>query len=190
MERTPITDEELATIQARADAAAPGPWGRYGWSSVDGVVRPMQGAFEAAPGLSIGSFEHTEPIARFSGYLHPLEANVEFVIHPRKDIEDLLAEVKRPKNQESSKTESIEAWAPEFDEPLGPASSHTQLADAFAQRGFHHVEIHRLRAVLMDVRALAQRGLDINTRSGRTYLGLIVERVTAALTPTDSEKED
>lgn len=89
-----MTDEgRLAEIRAREQAATPGPWGRYGWPGPDGEIRPLQGAIEAAPGLSIGSVEHTEPIARFSGYLLPVEANADFSAHARQDIPYLLEQL-------------------------------------------------------------------------------------------------
>jgi hypothetical protein len=85
-----VSDERIAEIRARADAATPGPWGRYGWV-VDGEeVSPLQGVLEAALGLSLGSVHHTEPIARFSGYLLPVESNADFSAHARTDVPDLL----------------------------------------------------------------------------------------------------
>jgi hypothetical protein len=39
-----------------------------------------QGSLEAAPGLTIGSPHHSEPIARFSGYLMNAEANADRAI--------------------------------------------------------------------------------------------------------------
>jgi hypothetical protein len=88
-EQTDVLDE----IEQRANAAMPGPWGRMG--SPGKPVVPTQGSMEAAPGLTIGSIGNTEPIARFSGYLMPLEANVEFCIHAREDVPWLIGEVKR-----------------------------------------------------------------------------------------------
>ena len=78
---------DRAAIRARLEAATPSPWGRYGPEG--------QGTMEAAPGQSIGSVTHTEPLARFSGYLLPCQANVELVIHAPSDLAALLAELAR-----------------------------------------------------------------------------------------------
>ena len=76
--------DRIAEIWEREEKATEGPWGRYG------TGKPMQGKLEAAPGLSIGSVTHTEPLCRVSGYLLPLEANAEFILHAREDIPWLL----------------------------------------------------------------------------------------------------
>jgi hypothetical protein len=75
-------------IKTRCEKATPGPWDRYG--DYRFPIKPQQGSLEAAPGLSIGSVTHTEPIARFSGYLMPVEENADFCIHARTDIPLLL----------------------------------------------------------------------------------------------------
>lgn len=51
----------------------PGPWGLYG------SKEPTRGFAEAAPSLSVGSVEHTEPICRVHGYLHDVEANAALI---------------------------------------------------------------------------------------------------------------
>lgn len=72
----------LGTLVARMLV---GMWGRYG--SVG------QGTLESAPGLCIGSVGHTEPIARFSGYLMDPETNADGVIALRNASPALLAVV-------------------------------------------------------------------------------------------------
>ena len=59
----------------------PGPW----YPMLDGPRidrkewEPWLALMEAAPGLTIGSVGHTEPICRVSGYLRPVEANARFI---------------------------------------------------------------------------------------------------------------
>jgi hypothetical protein len=65
----------------------PGPWGRYG--------ELRRGILEAAPGLSIGSVMHTEPIARFSGYMMNAETNADLVALMRNALLALLRVVER-----------------------------------------------------------------------------------------------
>ncbi len=60
--------------QTDKQAHTPGPWGYYG-NPNDEPWLPKQGALEAGAGVSIGSVTHTEPIARFSGYLMDAVAN-------------------------------------------------------------------------------------------------------------------
>ena len=81
----------MDAIEKRLESATPGPWGYYGGENAD---HPTRGTLEAAPGLTIGSTCNTEPIARLSGYLLPVEANADFVIHAPEDIKWLLARVK------------------------------------------------------------------------------------------------
>ena len=50
---------------------------------------PSKGYLEVAPGLTIGSVHHTEPICRVFGYLHPVVANAcRIVAVP--DMEDAM----------------------------------------------------------------------------------------------------
>ena len=55
----------------------PGPWDAFGAPGDQWI--PKQGSLEAAPGLSIGSAHHTEPICRVNGYLLPLESNARLI---------------------------------------------------------------------------------------------------------------
>jgi len=71
---------DATEIMRYCEEAVEGPWGYYG-SEV-----ATQGAWEAAPGLSVGSVKHTEPIARFSGYLMDPRCNADFAIQARTDL--------------------------------------------------------------------------------------------------------
>jgi hypothetical protein len=75
---------DLEAIRQRCEAATGPRWFR---------TEPKQGSLEAAPGVSIFSETHTEPLARISGYLLPVEANAEFIIHARTDLPALCAEL-------------------------------------------------------------------------------------------------
>jgi len=77
-----LTDERLAEIKERTSKATPGNWARY--SGPD--------SWQDSP--TIGSDSNTEPIATFSDYCMPLQANVEFVIHAHQDIPELLSHIK------------------------------------------------------------------------------------------------
>lgn len=61
------------------DQPTPGPWGPYRNPNCDDPWILTQGTFEAAPGLSIGSIHHTEPICRVSGYLLPALRNAKLI---------------------------------------------------------------------------------------------------------------
>lgn len=79
-----MTDLDLDAIQARADAATPGPW------EFDDEVL---GVWTAADGaLGGGICDPHDEYAR--GLNHPLE-NMRFVAHARQDIPLLVAEVRR-----------------------------------------------------------------------------------------------
>lgn len=68
----------------------PGLWGRHGYWKQNVAPQPTKGVFEAAPGLSIGSTRHTEPVARFNGYGMDVEANADFVTVLVNHIDDIL----------------------------------------------------------------------------------------------------
>jgi len=69
-----------------------GTWGPYG--SPDKRWEPTRGSMEAAPGLTIGSTDNTEPICRVSGYLQPLEANADFICTAVNYHERLVEQVR------------------------------------------------------------------------------------------------
>jgi hypothetical protein len=94
----PLTPERLAEIQARADAATPGPWQWHisrrtldyrlqtaGWDVVMGFAR--WGRNSAQPEFNIdGLLHHGADL----GQPHP---DAEFIAHARQDVADLVAEV-------------------------------------------------------------------------------------------------
>lgn len=59
----------------------PGPWGPMadGGATENEAWTPKQGALESAPGITIGSVHHTEPICRVSGYFLPLLPNARLI---------------------------------------------------------------------------------------------------------------
>ena len=81
-----LTDERLAEIEARCNAATPGPW-----TLMPEMCGPDgQGVYEES-GLGI-ICEVGDPYPR--GDNHPQE-NMEFIAAARADVPDLLAEVRR-----------------------------------------------------------------------------------------------
>jgi hypothetical protein len=96
----PLTSERLAEIQARADAATPGPWQwrisrrtrdyllqTAGWDIVMGFAR--WGRDSAQPEFNIDGLLHR---GTDLDQPHP---DAEFIAAARKDVADLLAEVSR-----------------------------------------------------------------------------------------------
>lgn len=76
-----MTDEELAAIKARAEAATAGPWHVSGDGTVYSDDRSME--WEAS--------EDAEGLYNYSG--KQLDADAAFIAHARADIPALLAEV-------------------------------------------------------------------------------------------------
>ena len=89
-----ITKEDIDKIEAaiKQGTPSPGPWAPMG----DGPKpdrkpwEPWTAFMEAAPGLTIGSAGHTEPVCRVSGYLRPVVANARLIAA----APDLLAALK------------------------------------------------------------------------------------------------
>ena len=79
-EQTPMTQEQLNAIQARLDAATPGPWGCYG-----------DGAHEVFDAGEYGDGDRGEVVAAVIDRL----SDAVFIAHAREDIPGLLAEVER-----------------------------------------------------------------------------------------------
>jgi len=75
---TILSDDELNHIQARADAATPGPWD----ARFDGE---RQGIFVAQKSVALFDI----------GHLRPSAPDSDFIAHAREDVPRLLAEVRR-----------------------------------------------------------------------------------------------
>lgn len=88
----PLTDEQLTQIEARAQAATPGPWqkheeyGRYFYANLTGEYLRGVGDFMFGAGAQA-------------------EADEEFVRHARTDVDVLLAEVHRLRDELGAATE-------------------------------------------------------------------------------------
>lgn len=83
-------DEIVEGAKACADKAVPGPYGIM-LDGPRGDGKPWQAHGESRPGLTVGSIMHTEPVARMSGYLMPVQANAEFLINARVLVPRLCA---------------------------------------------------------------------------------------------------
>lgn len=75
-----MTDEELAAIQARADAATTGPWTPFENLGVE-IVSPRA------------------VVARMMAASNQWRGDTYFIAHAREDVPALLAEVKRLRSQ-------------------------------------------------------------------------------------------
>jgi hypothetical protein len=83
-----IPDEELAAIDARANAATPGPWwpwveGRDGTSGDTFIGRGLDGSRHSDLYLTTDQGDDLRP------------EDVDFIAHARQDIPRLVAEVRR-----------------------------------------------------------------------------------------------
>lgn len=98
-----MTPDELDAIEARANAATPGPWG---FERVDTQTKGMaetthQHVYSGTTGVA--DTWHTTPLViegfgPLSGYLPPRHGKVEdaeFIAHARADVPALVAEVRR-----------------------------------------------------------------------------------------------
>lgn len=165
----PVDLEELAR---RLEAATPGPWGRYG-SSIDpltgrdGPPRPSKGSLEAAPGLSIGSVQHTEPLARFSGYLLPVEANADLVVAAVNALPALLAEVRALRDD----AEELRATREEI----------RAVAERWGQRAeAAEAEVARLRRLVEEYFAACHPDSDYRSPTERDLLVALTPRPEAS----------
>jgi nicotinamide mononucleotide adenylyltransferase len=79
MTSQPLTADQLATIQARADAATDGPW-------------------QANTRIGVVTNQADDPLAVFGGSAQD-RADAEFTAHAREDVPALLAEIQRLKTQ-------------------------------------------------------------------------------------------
>ncbi|NUP18364.1 MAG: hypothetical protein HOZ81_20230 [Streptomyces sp.] len=90
MTSSPLTEQQLADIEARAGAATPGPWGSR---------RDLNGAYtiEARPRISLHGMESDGDIATLAAGRTDAEGyrNARFIAHAREDVTALTAEVRR-----------------------------------------------------------------------------------------------
>lgn len=85
-----INKEIREYLRELRSKVTPGLWGRFGYWKQNLPPQPTKTPLEAAPGLTIGSTRHTEPIARFNGYGMDVQANADFVTVLVNHIDDLL----------------------------------------------------------------------------------------------------
>jgi len=90
----PLTDEQLAAIQTRADAATPGPW----WADSHEIYAGPDGI------PALGEWVAETCVA---GELERSEANGRFVGAAREDVPALLAEVHRLRAEQGAAGEQI-----------------------------------------------------------------------------------
>lgn len=88
------SSERLSEIQERLAKSSSAPWGIM-LDGPRGDGKPWTAYREAAPGLTIGSPDHTEPVARVSGYLRSAEANAALIANAPADLQFLLADNER-----------------------------------------------------------------------------------------------
>lgn len=97
----PMTEQRLAEIEARTDAATPGPWEwRAGWKDepVDYETFESPGYYENPELHGPGQDEHILSCGEYdivSGEKPKQIANSRFIANAREDVPALLAEVKR-----------------------------------------------------------------------------------------------
>ena len=82
------------------------PWGIMA-DGPYGDGKPWKAHMESAEGLTIGSSYHTEPIARLSGYLHPVEANADFFIHAPQWLSEAADEIERQTKEINGLTNAL-----------------------------------------------------------------------------------
>lgn len=85
-----ISKEIREYLRILRTKVTPGLWGRFGLWQQSRAPQPSKLAFEAAPGLSIGSTQSHYQIARFNGYGMDVEANADYVTLIVNHFEDLL----------------------------------------------------------------------------------------------------
>ncbi|MFE1205681.1 hypothetical protein ACFW5V_28755 [Streptomyces sp. NPDC058762] len=90
MTSQPLTEQQLAAIQARADAATPGPWGTYRGLNARYTV-------QARPRTTRNGMENDGDIATLPTDRTDADsyANARFLAHAREDVPALLAEIQR-----------------------------------------------------------------------------------------------
>ena len=104
MTTTPLTDQQLADIQARADAATKGPWGYYDGDNYAALAADYQqtgrGSYSCRQGIARleedDFWDDQANEARDEGDAYEqMIANAEFITHAREDVPALLAELGR-----------------------------------------------------------------------------------------------
>jgi hypothetical protein len=104
MSEPAISDEELCSIQARADEATPGPWfvrqldDDYASSLVAVSTAPDTGRGERWPAFDSGEIIAATLIQNPIPYVSMddgWDQNAEFIAHARSDIPSLIAEIRR-----------------------------------------------------------------------------------------------
>lgn len=112
----PITDAQLDEIDARHNAATPGPWGSH--RDLDGVY-----TIQARPRVTCAGMETDGDIATLAAGRTDAEsyANARFIGHAREDVPALLAEVRRLRAQLDAVTglcDAAEKQAARWEHPL------------------------------------------------------------------------
>lgn len=94
-----MTDDELAEIEARANAATPGPWEPYRRVTL-GVVSVMSAAmFENRNGVDV---DYVVADARDESF-----ANADFIASSRTDVPALIAEIRRLQHDNEKLQEAL-----------------------------------------------------------------------------------
>lgn len=78
-----MDEKRLAEIKARVNAAAPGPWSDITSNSEERKFIWARGYW----------------LATMHGFWFPMAPNAEFIAHARQDVPDLIAEVRRLRNE-------------------------------------------------------------------------------------------
>lgn len=98
-----MSDDELDVIQARADAATPGPWRLSGSKS---YIIPSHGEPYKVAQLG-GTVDNPGLISREDDRL---PHDTEFITYAREDVPALVAEVRRLKTENESLEGAVRNW--------------------------------------------------------------------------------
>lgn len=98
MTTTPLTEQQLADIAARTQAATNGPWCTDSWEIYQGT--------EYEPGIS----QWIGETCRGTSSPEQDRADAEFVAHARTDVPALLDEVRRLRARRLTESEYDAAW--------------------------------------------------------------------------------
>lgn len=96
-----MTEEQLREIEARHEAATPGPW-RHTFKD---CLYYMSSEFIDREDDPIGVGLITSDINQHNAELYATDADMEFIAHARADIPALLAEVRRLREEQLRKTD-------------------------------------------------------------------------------------